>query len=194
MMEIAAEVEDAAEEEVEVVTEDEVTDTKDNWRPLKLMATRIVLFMQELNINRASVPWTRRAQISRGIICKTDNKAVVSKKEDSDQAVDAVEATITISNITTNINNNIHHRIRMILMLIIQQRLVMSAVTIHYHHHLNQAIKAIIITINNHSSREEDLVGEMEVTTIAIFVTEMAQPTTITITQIIIPLRRQGTY
>ena len=77
-------------------------------------------------------------------------------------------------------------------MLIIRRRLVILVVTIHYHHRLNRAIKSITI-INNHNSHEAALVGEMGVTTIAIFVTVMAQPT-ITITQIITPLWRQGTY
>ena len=53
-MEIAAEVEDAAEEEVEVVTEEEATDMMDNGRPLKLMATKIVLSMQDLNTSGAN--------------------------------------------------------------------------------------------------------------------------------------------
>ena len=180
--------------EVEVVTEDKTMDAKGNKRPLNVAATRTVLFTQEQNTSGANALWTRNVQTSKEIICKTNNKAVAFNKEEDPEAVDAVEATITSSNISIITNNNIHHRIRMILMRTIQLRLVISAVTIHYHHRLNQAIKAIIITINNHSSQEEDLVGEMNVTTIAILVTGMAQPTTITITQIIIPLRRQGTY
>ena len=89
------------------------------------------------------------------------------------------------------INNR--NRIQMILMLTIQRRLVILVVTICYHHRLNYSMKIIIAIISNHISYKEDLVGEMNVTTIAIFVTIMDHPT-ITKTQIIIPPRRQETY
>ena len=114
-----------------------------------------------------------------------------------DVAVVAVEEFITNNNITiiiinNNNNNNNNRKIKTISMQIIFWRLVILVVTICYHHYLNWAIKAITI-ISNHNSHVVALVGEMGVTTIALFVTVMAQPT-ITTPQIITPLQRQGTY
>ena len=172
------------------------------------METNLVQFTQEQITNGRIVSRIQKALTSREVINNAEEVDSLLKEVDSEVAVDmaAVEETTTnnnniitiiIINILINISNH-----RMIRMLTTRRKLAGVATVvpeiIHYHHHhlvTIKVIKAIRIIIINNTINEEDLVGEEQVTTIAIFVTAMALPTIITILiQINHSLWRIGAY
>ena len=162
------------------------------------MEIRLVQFIQDQTTSGRIVSRIQKATTSREAINNAEEDDSLWKEVDLAVAADmaAVEEATINSNITTItiINSLINiSTLQMIRMRIVQQKLVMVAIVAeeiaHYHHHHLVTIKAIRIIIINNIINGEDLVFEEQVTAIAISVTIMAQPITITI-QINHSLRR----
>ena len=172
------------------------------------METNRVQFIQEQTTSGRIVSRIQKVLTSREAINNAEEVDYLRKEVDLEVTLDmaAVEETTTnnnniitiiIINILININNH-----RMILTLTIRRKLAMVAIVVleivhSLHHHLVtiKVIRAIRIIIINNTINEEDLVGEEQVTAIAISVTAMALPTITTIRiQINHSLRRKGAY
>ena len=170
------------------------------------METNLVQFTQEQITNGRIVSRIQKALTSREAINNAEEVDSLLKEVDSEVAVAmaAVEEittnniiTIIIISILININNH-----RMILTLTIRRKLAMVAIVVleivhSLHHHLVtiKVIRVIRIIIINNTINGEDLVGEVQVTAIAISVTAMALPTITTILiQINHSLQRTGAY
>ena len=184
-----------------------VAEEKEENKAQRLMETNLVQFTLEQITNGRIASRIQKVQTSKGVINKEEEDVFLQKEVDSAVAEDmaAVEEITTNNNTTTIIIINILINInilQMILMRTIQRKLAMVAPTVqeilHYHHHhlvTIKVIKAIRIIIINNTINEEDLVGEEQVTAIAISVTAMALPTIPTILiQINLSLRRTGAY
>ena len=165
------------------------------------METNLVQFTQEQITNGRIASRIQKVPTSKEVINNAEEDNSLWKEVDLAVAADmAVVEEATINNITTIIIINSLISIitlQMIRMLTIQRKLAMVAIVAqeiaHYHHHHHLVtIKAIRIIIINNIINGEDLVFEEQVTAIAISVTTMAQPITITI-QINHSLLRIGT-